>query len=783
MLVALGVAWLLGIYLGSLLDLPPWTFPLAIALGVSAAFLPRWASRRTLSLCLTMLALGLWRYTTVRSTLIPGPLSTHHGKSVALRGWVVNDPVPHDRSMELCLLVDELTENGMTIPVHERVLVYAPSYESYRYGETLLVHGKLQAPPEFTDFPYRLYLARQGIHTIVAFPGIQRRGTSNGAYWLSSIYSVRHHVVDAIAAILPEPEASLLTGILLGSDEGIPDAVMSQFRATGAAHVIAISGFNITIIAGAAIRLFNRVVHRYRALLLSIVTLALYCVLAGGGAPVVRAAIMGILTSLALLAGRRAQALTSLFVAAITMTLVQPFVLWDIGFQLSFLASLGLVLVATPLEGQVLTLAARFMNAELAQRVVATVRESLIVSLAAQLATLPLMIYHFHHWSPVSLVANLLITPVQPSIMLLGGAAAAAGSLFLPLGRALGWVAWLPLAYTVRVVEFLSRWANGPKLDLSPYILVGYYGLLALVIGRRSVTVWVSAGLRRLDAYAPKRPAWVLYAPLVALLVIAIVQLPDRCLQVFFLDVGQGDAILIEWPQGQRVLLDGGPSPSALLNALGRRLPFWDRRIDVLLVSHLHDDHIRGLFPLLQRYSVRVIMLPDAESGTPIAEQFMQAVAASGATTMPIEWSHELTFGPHSRMLVLPCGEDGGDAGDEAGLVASLDYGRCRFLFTADQEAGPLLDLLDANWPLSCTVLKVPHHGSATGLNPTVLRRLAPDIAVVSVGADNRFGHPHPDIVSNLEEQGIRVLRTDRHGAVRVSTDGERYWIDTERPE
>nr|MBC7245493.1 DNA internalization-related competence protein ComEC/Rec2 [Chloroflexota bacterium] len=784
----LACAWLLGIYLSSLIHPPVWGIAVAAGACLAVFFILRRQIRVQLSqtraiqlasIYFLILLLGIWRYDLARPTLVPGPLAAYNeGEKVVLQGIVVNEPVARDRSTRLQVSVSRLKAGDLWMPMQDQVLVQIHSYKTYRYGDELEIQGKLQTPSDSDGFSYRTYLARKGIHSLLSYPHITLLARDRGKRLPAVLYAIKRRTQSVIASILPEPEASLLIGILLGSDEGIPRSLLDKFQATGTAHIIAISGFNIAIISAALVKVFTRMLPRYVALFIAVGAIALYAVLVGADPPVVRAAIMGGLAALALIVGRPSHALTSLFAAAWLMTAWQPFLLWDVAFQLSFAATLGLIVYAEKLQRGLENALCRFVPVETAQQVTRLLNDTLLVTLAAMITTLPLLMYHFQQFSPLSLIANLLILPVQPAIMYLGSTAAIAGLLSLPMGRWLGWAAWLFLTYTIRVVEIMAQWVHisGTISQVNPAVYLAYYAILLLLSLRPATNLFASvkAVLRRLLHQGLTRKLTASALAIVAILVwMEVAHLPDGKLHVVFLDVGQGDAILVQTPTGNRLLIDGGPSPAALLAAFGRRLPFWDRRIDLILLSHPHDDHLYGLLPVVERYQVRQVLISTATCNSPLCEQWQQLLLEKDIPVMTVEQAMQVDLGDGLTMEVLPPINGDADKLDQTSLVARLAWQEISFLFTGDLEADHLLALQDAGWSLDCTVLKVPHHGSDQAINEALLATIHPDIAIISVGADNRFGHPAETTLSCLDHAGIQVLRTDQVGTMEVIADGQ----------
>jgi len=790
----LACAWLLGIYVGSLIHLPAWNMGVAIGICLVAfsvlqrtphAQHPRSRAIAMVSLCLLVLFLGLWRYELARPILVPGPLAAYNdGEKVTLQGIVVHEPVARDRSTNLQVSVSRLKSDGNWESVHGQVLVQVPSYATHHYGDELELYGKLQTPQDTEGFSYPTYLARKGIHSLLPYPRVTLLARNRGNPLLALLYALKRRTQSVIAAILPEPEAALLTGILLGSDEGIPRSLMDKFRATGTAHIIAISGFNIALISAALLRVFSRLLPRYTALVVSIGVIACYAILVGAEPPVVRAAIMGSLAALALIVGRQSHALTSLFAAAWWMTAWQPFLLWDVSFQLSFAASLGLIVYAGKLQQGAENVLCRLVSMEIARRAVQLLQDTLFTTGAAMITTLPLLVYHFQQFSPLSFFANLLILPVQPAIVYLGSTAAMAGFILLPLGKWLGWVAWLFLTYTIRTVEIVAQWIHTSGImRVPPQVPLAYYAFLFLITWQptRGILSPKAAIQRLLHSGMMRTTGTVALAVVVILVWVAVANLPDGKLHVAFLDVGQGDAILVRTPAGNRLLIDGGPSPALLLSALGRRLPFWDRRIDLVLLSHPHEDHLLGLLSVVERYQVRQVLMSDVACQSPLCAQWQQRLEEKGIPVLTVAHPMQVDMGDGLTMEVLPSITEDANSLDSASLVAHLTWRETSLLFAGDLEAEGLLALRDAGWSLSSNVLKVSHHGSNQAVNEALLAAVDPEIAVISVGAGNRFGHPATATLSCLEEAGVQVLRTDQVGTVDVVSDGQRCQARTGR--
>ena len=785
-LIYLAVAWLLGIAAAQTTGVPWQVWPV---LGLAALLIGLlWRDRplvRQIGVCGLVFVLGAGRLLWAAPRFDAHSLATYNDIGwVSVEGVVVREPDERETYTNLCLRAERLTlPDGTEIPVNGLVLVKAERYPPRQYGDRLRVEGLLETPPVFESFSYREYLARQGVHTLMRRVHVILLAENQANVLLYHLFRFKRSAQSTIARLLPEPQAALLTGILLGVETGIPTDLMDDFAATGTTHIIAISGFNITIIAGIFSGLARRLFGSRRAVWVAIGGVALYTIFVGGSAAVLRAALMGILYLWGRHLGRATFAPTSLAAAAIGMTALSPYTLWDVGFQLSFAATIGLVLYTDPLERASEQLLVRFTSPGRARQIVGLLNEALLVTLAAQVTTMPIILYYFGRLSLVTLLTNLLILPVQQWVMIFGGIAMLIGLLFLPAGQVVGWIAWLFLTYTIEMVRLTARipYASVP-VEMEGWMVWGYYACLAMVTWwtnqpqERRMAMW-----NRFWNHLETKVAAGVALVMLLLAVAAWRELPDGRLHVTFLDVGQGDAIFIQTPGGRQVLVDGGPSETTLLSALGAEMPFWDRSLDLVVLTHPDADHITGLLPVLARYRVGAILFRDLALSDAVYTQWLQLVAAEGATVYTAWPGLELTLDTDVTLTVLHPAElivGSESEGNNNSVVTQLRYGRFTALLTGDIEAKVERQLVSSGWSLQSSVLKVAHHGSCSSTTPEFLAAVAPEVVVISVGADNRFGHPCEEVLERLEE--LPVYRTDKQGAVEIISDGNQMWIETE---
>ncbi|MDA8216677.1 MAG: DNA internalization-related competence protein ComEC/Rec2, partial [Dehalococcoidales bacterium] len=647
-------------------------------------------------------------------------------------------------------------------PAEGTALVFLPRFPEFRSGDTVTLTGDLETPPDFAAFSYRAYLARRGIYSLLRYPRARLVSRTEDEGPLAIIAGVRGRLHESIARILPEPQGALAGGLLLGARTRIPDDVVAAFQTTGTSHILAISGLHVSIVVGLVGGLSARLFGRRKLLSAAVTALAIvgYALLAGAGPSVQRAAVMGILALLATQLGRPRDGLVGLAFACLLLTAIHPQTLLEVGFQLSALATAGLIVLAPRL---------RAFFGRLPDWIAATSS----VTLAAQLAVLPVVVINFRQLSLVSLFTNVLAVPVLPGALEWSAVAAVAGLVWAPIGTACGWVAWAYLSALVWLVENAARFPYAAIAVDAPHPALAwlyYAGILVGLYGRWPDLSPVRGAASRFAGYVPSGRVLTALAVAAAIVAAALWQSRGDGLHVTVLDVGQGDAMLIQTAAGRRVLVDGGPDGVVTANALGRRLPFWDKSLDLVVLTHAHDDHLVGLLDVVRDWQVREVMVGRPPQNQSLAyQEWTGLLDARGIKVTQARTGQEIGLGDGARLRVVHAGEvwDGDDASlNDSSLVLYLEKGASVVALMGD--AGPQVQqwLVEKGHVGRVSVLKVPHHGAADALDAQFLEAAAPQAAVISVGAENRFGHPDAEALNLLGSAA--VYRTDVHGSVDI---------------
>ncbi len=677
-------------------------------------------------------------------------------------GIVSDAPDYRDTYTNLQLDVVEINRPDKKDPlsVHGTILIRVDAGETYHYGDHLRVRGKLETPPENEEFSYKDYLALSGIHAYMSNAEATFLPEERGGHWAKTwIFDLKDRALANVYELFPDPEASLLAGILLGVETGLPRDLQDAFKGTGTTHIIAISGFNITIIAGLFISLFGRLFGNKAGSVLAMIGIAAYTLLVGADAAVVRAAVMGGFALFARQVGRRQDGVTSLLGVAVVMALINPMVLWDVGFQLSFAATAGLILYAEPLANWFVRQASRITTPERAEQLAGPVGEYFLFTLAAQFATIPIMAYHFGRISIISFIANPFILPVQPAVMILGGLALIVSLLLMPLGKILAIFALPFTTYTIRMVELFNRMPHG-------VIVLGDTKLILIIIIYLVMLAWTFAGfpLKKIS-----KPVYAVTLTLVVFQVWRMVfSLPDGNLHLTFLNVGSADAVLIQTPDGRTLLINGGERISDLSAELGERLPPFERELDWLIVASPQEEDLAALPRTLERFSPAQVLWSGNREASYASRALDKFISTNGIPISLAEAGQTLELGQGATLQIQAVGA--------RGSVILIEWDSFRALLPIGMDFDSLAETQNLG---TMSLLLLPDSGYAPLNPPEWIAALDPQLAILSVAADDRDGLPHDSTLRTLEDYPL--LRTDLDGWLHISTDGTQMWVEKEK--
>jgi len=716
------------------------------------------------ALCTVLVVAGLTVGVARLGSLGGSRLAERIGESVALRATLVDLPTQRDDELDLVLRVTAVDGQKVDEPAHlglrldDKAAIAIDHVGALTEGALLALDRvrveALPAAPEGGGFDYGRYLERRGEHVVLAaaLDDLRLVGRRDGVQ--GTVDRLRLASRSHLAVGLHAPVGDVLQGMVLGDDEGVSSQVIDDFRRSGLLHIMAVSGENVVLLCtmwSFAFMLFG--VPRLARTLALLPIVVTYVLLTGASPSIVRAGIAGIAGLLAVMASRPTDGWLMFLIPGAWLLTVNPNNLFDVSFQLSFAAVAGLLLLSRPLAR-----ALRFLPEALA--------EQAGVTTAASIATAPVSMLTFGSASVVSVAANVAGGFVLGPIMFLGMLSLLAGFVARWLALPLNLLAGLFIGFLLEVARFFGRLSfavyewQGPTLALLLCgAAVSELAVLRLMAGREGTDLraYVTQGQRR------SRLALVTASLVAAALMMApVAPAAPNAPTVRYLSVGEGAATLLQVPNGPTVLVDAGPEPLGLrLKRLGVR------RVDLVILSHGHADHVAGLADVVARLPVGAALLPSPETPSPALQTIAGDLADAGVQVSACSTPLVLA-GDGWKVRVLPTrpppGESGNQSENDCALVVLVEIGARRLLVPGDAE-GDVLTALDLP---PCDVVELPHHGSRGGVDADLLQDLGPSLAVVSVGP-NRFGHPTPEMLALLAGLHVPCLRTDQAGDVIVS--------------
>ncbi len=788
------IPYTLGIYLAGFLSIPlVWMWLIAficLIAGANLAFARM--QRPRLSHLLLLFAIftgGALRLSIVQTSPIPVAL---YDQPVRFSGQMLYQPDQGELWEEGYATGTIQSVATPALIAKAKLLLRFREPVALHYGDYLEIEGELRQPKGKRNpggFDYRSYLARRQVFGIL-YPHRNQEIVPmyrSGFPPLRWMESLRHRVESVIdGAYREQPDhIQIIKGMFLGKRSGFPEELIVVFRNSGTLHILVVSGSNVGLIAAVCFLIFS-LLHFSRTVtcMLTIAAVVIFACLVGFGPSVLRASLTAILFLIAMLLDRDVDLINLLAFVALLLLLFNPAQLWDVGFQLTFAAT-GAIVYFLPKWNR---FTARILSNRNAMdqiplsvsgmgwaRVVRWVVAAFGVSLSAQVGTSLIIAQNFYRVYPLSLVANLFAVGLAGPIVSITLISVLIGLIWLPLATPFAYANHLFIFIFLKIIEFFGHPWGVIKTPPPSFGFIFVY-----IAGCLAIAHWGWVWERRRKA------------ALIGLAALAIgvgdTAWHDRgkLLEVTFLDVGQGDAAFVRFPDGKTMLIDGGLNMRGYDS--GERIldPFLChegvRKLDLLVLSHPDNDHGGGFEHVLREFKVKgVLGVPHRDLPPPTHQALHEIIDAKG---IPHEHGYagviDLTSTARLELL-QPLDEAStnlmdADVNDDS-LVLKITYGGVRILFTGDIERGAEERLITSGRDPRAEIIKVPHHGSKTSSSAEFLDAVRPGYAIFSLGERNKFNFPSEEVVVRYRERGCRVLRTDQLGAIRLRTDGRRCWI------
>lgn len=623
---------------------------------------------------------------------------------------------------------------------------------SIKYGDSLYIEGEFKQPEEarnYKGYNYKQYLKTKKIIGTVELEKVKILKSSNGSF----IHNIQKYIRDTINGTLTDEEGNLLLAILLGDKDKLSEDIQESFKTSNLSHMLAVSGAHVSyIILGLTYVLQNSIIGKKNGKIVCIIFLLAFMAITNFTPSVTRACIMAILTLFSSIIYRKSDVYTNISVAALITLIFNPYSLLDLGFQLSYGGTIGIIIFIK-----------RIQEKKSNSKVINYIKQMALVSIYANIIIIPIMMYHFNTVSFTFIISNIMASPILGIIVITGFLFIIASITVKPLTRLIAIFIKPILSILIKISQICSKLPFSNILVVTPYMfnVISYYAIILYCIKSKK----------------NNKCKIIICLLIVLILINFIIYIFPQKLRIFFIDVGQGDSTLIITPDKKTVLIDGGGSDSF---DVGEKvlLPYLlDRRIlkiDYVLISHFDTDHCGGILTIMEKVKVKNIIISEQAEHSENYERFKKLMIHKKIRLIEVKKGDKIKIGRYSEFKILfPTSRLLSENPlNNNSIVAQFNYNNFKMLFTGDIEKLAEQQILKAEKAeIRADILKVAHHGSKTSSIPEFIKAVKPKIALIGVGKNNTFGHPNQQTIKNLENIKCRIYRTDLQGEIIIKID------------
>ena len=617
-------------------------------------------------------------------------------------------------------------------------------------------------------FDYSSYLKTKKIFGIVNVNAedLNIISSDNKNIILNKIYKLRYIMKNQISKLLPKETAGLCLGMLIGDTSSIDENLQEDFRDSNLSHILAVSGANVSYIIVSVTYIFNKMCFRKKlSKIISIFLLFLFMLLTGCTSSVNRACIMAILMLIADLLYRKSDVYNNLAISALILLIINPYSILDIGFQLSYMGTIGIVFLHDKINNFIKT----------NNKILKYFLEMFYVTTCANVAIIPIMMFHFNSISLTFYFSNILAGPILGIIVVIGFIMFFISLIFIPLATPIAFILNIMLKFIIKIAEITASIPFSKILITTPsiFFIAIWYIIIFLIVYRKKVKEVYLKNKRKINV--------IVSITLVVLIILNLVININRPLKIYFIDVGQGDSCLIVTPSNKRILIDGGGSEFGSFD-VGEKIltPYLlDRKIkklDYIIISHFDSDHVGGILNVIQNIKVDKIIICKQGKNSENYKKFLNIIKEKKIEVYVVKDKNKIEIEQDTFFYILhPTGDLISDnILNNNSIVMKFCYKNFSMLFTGDIEEiaeNELIKRYENSNILRSTVLKVGHHGSKTSSTGSLLNKVKPKIALIGVGSKNTFGHPNNGVLDRLKKLKCKIYRTDLNGEIILTID------------
>jgi competence protein ComEC len=657
------------------------------------------------------------------------------------------------------------------------------------YGDKIIFTGEYEEPEtqrNYGGFNYKEYLKTKKIYGLISTNKIEKIEKKSYNKILILINKFSNKITQNANEILEEDEANLLTGILIGNKENLSTEIQESFRNSNLSHMLAVSGAHVSyIILGITVLLNKSKINKKISKIITIIALILFIILTGATASVTRACIMAIYVIVASLLYKKPNTFIGISISILIILLINPYNLLDVGLQLSYGGTLGIILFNKIFEGKIKLPNIKIL---LISKILNSLKQMLIVSISANLIIFPIIAFHYNTVSLTFFISNILAGPILGIIIILGFITIFISFVSIKISKVFSFILSMFLKLLILIANFSSNLPLSKIYVKTPsiFLIIIYYLILLIFlysIKRKKLHRFERILIKKVKSRKFKKS--VIAIILVVVIVFQLVKIIPSNLKIYFIDVGQGDSTLIVTPKNKTILIDGGGSSSDNYD-VGKNtlLPYLlDRgitKVDYMFISHFDMDHCGGLLYILENLKVKNVIIGKQFDNSENYKTFLNIIKSKKIKVNMVEEGVKINIEKNLYFDVIwPSNKQAvtNNSINNNALVFKLNYKNFTMLFTGDieEETEKILvsKYLGTN-ALKASVLKVGHHGSKTSSTQEFLELVKPQIALIGVGKNNKFGHPNEDVLERLKNLNCKIYRTDEMGEVILKIKNNR---------
>lgn len=694
-----------------------------------------------------------------------------HQKQLMQKLLLCGEPIEKDYNYIFTIKIAEGEYKGKRFYLS----VKKSNEKKLEYGDYIEFIGEYTIPNtarNYKGFDYREYLKSKKIYGNIKVNNnsvkIIEKNRLNILFKFS--YKIRNYIIKVSDKLLKEDTSKLLTGILIGDKSKMPEDIIVNFKTSNLSHMLSVSGAHTSyIILGITYILDKSKISRKRIYVITILSLILFMFITNFTVSVTRASIMSILVLGANIIYRKSDIWTTISISLLIILILNPFSINEIGMQLSYLGTIGIILFSTNVE--------KILNK---MKIKGKISKLLSVTICAQIAIMPIMAIRFNNISLTFFISNILASPFLGINIILGFITVFISLISYFLARLFA----IPLNFSLKTLIFTSSFTS--KIPLSsiviktPYIISIIFIYILILILNYIYTIHNSnLNLRLFQKKMIKKKNIKVFLSIIIIIIVLFnafsyfYLLIPKDLKIYFIDVGQGDSCLIITPNNKKILIDGGEGDTDVLLSylLDRRI----KAIDYIMISHFDSDHCNGLIEVIQKLKIKNILISKQAYFCDEYKNIAKIINSKKIKVTFVKQGDKLNIDKNIKLDIFypPEKLEYEDLNNNS-IVAKLSYNKFTILFTGDIEKSEENILNKYNQKdLESTIIKIAHHGSKTSSSKEFIKAVKPKIALIGVGKNNKFGHPNVEVLERLRNVKCKIYRTDEMGEIEIKVNGE----------